>query len=53
MEITRERLSLIHQLEETGVQEAIFIVDLGVESDGAASGTRVEVHMPISDVSDT
>jgi hypothetical protein len=26
---------------------------LGVESDGAASGTRVEVHMPISDVSDT
>jgi two-component sensor histidine kinase len=49
MEITRERLSLIHQMQKTGATQFIAIIDLGVESNGAQSGTRVEVLLPVTD----
>jgi two-component system LytT family sensor kinase len=47
MEITRERLSLIHQLRQTGAKQFVHIVDLGEQSHGERSGTRVEVLLPL------
>jgi tetratricopeptide (TPR) repeat protein len=47
MDITRERLNLIHQLENTGIAQLVTITDLGVQSEGARSGTRVEVVLPL------
>jgi two-component system LytT family sensor kinase len=51
MDITRERLGLIHQIQKTGASRLITITDLGEESGGAKSGTRVEVYLPLMDPS--
>lgn len=51
MDITRERLGLIHQIQKTGVQKLISLTDLGEESGGQRSGTRVEVRLPLMDPS--
>ncbi len=47
MEITRERLSLLHQLRKNPGSQFVKIVDLGEKSEGARSGTRVEVLLPV------
>jgi len=49
MDITRERLTLIHQLQKTGATHLVTITDLGVSSGGERSGTRVEVILPLLD----
>lgn len=52
MEITRERLSLLHQIYDSGVTEHITIRDIGEETQGAQSGTRVEVLLPVVEPED-
>lgn len=52
MEITRERLLLLHQLQKTGVRNFVSITDLGESSEGRQSGTRVEVLLPLMDDDD-
>lgn len=47
MEITRERLSLLHQLRKNPGSQFVKITDLGEKTDGARSGTRVEVLLPV------
>lgn len=47
LEITRDRLSLLHQLRKTPAGEFIRITDLGENSAGQQSGTRVEVLLPV------
>lgn len=47
MDITRERLNLIHQLQRTGGTQLVNIIDLGAQSGGERSGTRVEVLLPL------
>lgn len=51
MEITRERLGLLHQMQQSGAGQYIVIVDLGVESQGSRQGTRVEVLLPLTNPS--
>ena len=47
MDITRERLSLLHQLQKHESGDFIRIHDLGDLTQGERSGTRVEVLLPI------
>lgn len=47
MEITRERLNLLHQLRKNPGSQFVKIVDLGEKTEGARSGTRVEVLLPV------
>lgn len=48
MDITRERLLLLHQLQQTGSAEPfIRIIDLAERTSGQKSGTRVEVTLPV------
>jgi two-component system, LytTR family, sensor kinase len=47
MEITGERLNLLHQLQKTSPGAYIRIADIGDLSEGARTGTRVEVLLPI------
>lgn len=47
MEITRDRLHLLHQLNSKASGEFIHITDLGELTNGQRSGTRVEVLLPI------
>lgn len=47
MEITRERLILLHQLRKNPGAQFVKITDLGEKTDGARSGTRVEVVLPV------
>lgn len=47
MEITRERLSLLHQLRKNTGTQFVKITDLGERSAGQLSGTRVEVLLPV------
>lgn len=47
MDITRERLSLLHQLQKHEATEFIRIQDIGDLSQSERSGTRVEVLLPI------
>ena len=47
MEITRDRLNLLHQLNRKVSGEFIQITDLGELTRGARTGTRVEVLLPI------
>jgi two-component system, LytTR family, sensor kinase len=52
MEITRERLALLHKLNESKVEEHITIIDLGEFSEGRQSGTLVEVLLPVVEPED-
>ncbi|MCC6280059.1 MAG: histidine kinase [Saprospiraceae bacterium] len=47
MEITRERLSLLHQLRKNPGSQFVKITDIGEKSAGSRSGTRVEVLLPV------
>ncbi len=47
MDITRERLTLLHQLRKNPGMNFIKIVDLGDKTNGSRSGTLVEVMLPI------
>lgn len=47
MEITRERLTLLHQLHKHEPGDFIRINDLGELTNGERSGTRVEVLLPV------
>lgn len=47
MEITRERLSLLHQLRKNPGAQFVKIIDLGEKSGGHKTGTRVEVLLPV------
>ncbi len=50
MDITRERLHLLHQTEKSpAVEPYVLITDLGEESQGARQGTRVIVLLPVLD----
>jgi tetratricopeptide (TPR) repeat protein len=52
MEITRERLSLLHQIYNSGVTDHITIRDIGEETEGSRTGTLVEVLLPIVEPED-
>lgn len=52
MEITRERLTLLHQLRNRGSDDLIKIQDLGDLKGENRSGTRVEVLLPVVDPED-
>lgn len=47
MEITRERLNLLHQLRKNPGTQFVKITDLGEKTSGQHSGTRVEVLLPV------
>ncbi|MBL7802822.1 MAG: histidine kinase [Saprospiraceae bacterium] len=47
LEITRDRLTLLHQLRKTPATQFIRITDLADEVDNPNSGTRVEVLLPV------
>ena len=47
MEITRDRLQLLHQIHRKVSGEFIQITDIGEMSHGQRTGTRVEVLLPI------
>lgn len=47
MDITRERLHLLHQLRKNSGMQFIKISDLGDKTNGERSGTLVEVVLPI------
>lgn len=47
MDITRERLNLLHQLQKHEATDFIRIQDLGDLTQGERSGTRVEVLLPV------
>jgi two-component system, LytTR family, sensor kinase len=47
MDITKERLHLLHQIQRREGEDFIQITDLGEESGGLRTGTRVEVAMPV------
>ena len=49
MDITRERLTLLHQLQQRGTASEPFIriIDLGDRTAGQRTGTRVEVVLPV------
>lgn len=47
MDITRERLSLLHQLQKHESGDFIRISDLGDLTSGERTGTRVEVLLPL------
>ena len=47
MDITHERLALLHQLQRKQEGQFVVITDLGEQSGGAYTGTRVEVVLPI------
>ena len=49
MEITRERLTLLHQLKKTPPGKYINIADIGEKTDGKHSGTQVDVLIPVMD----
>jgi hypothetical protein len=49
MEITRDRLSLLHQLKKKHSGSHVVIIDLGEETNGLVTGTKVEVCIPIID----
>jgi hypothetical protein len=49
MDITKERLNLLHQIQKTPGEHFVEIMDLGELSGGQRSGTRVEVLLPILD----
>jgi two-component system LytT family sensor kinase len=50
MEITRERLTLLHQLRKNPGANFIKIIDLGDKTNGARTGTQVEVLLPVLDI---
>ncbi|MBK9336844.1 MAG: histidine kinase [Lewinellaceae bacterium] len=50
MEITRERLSLLHQLRKNPGTQFIKITDLGDKTNGERTGTQVEVLLPVLDI---
>ena len=47
MDITQERLTLLHRLRQSADMQYIRIIDLYEATDGARSGTRVEVLLPL------
>ncbi len=47
MEITRERLNLLHQLRKNPGTQFVKITDLGEKTEGQRSGTLVEVLLPV------
>lgn len=47
MEITRERLNLLHQLRKNPGVQFVKITDLGEKSGSNRTGTRVEVLLPV------
>ncbi|MCB0534260.1 MAG: histidine kinase [Lewinellaceae bacterium] len=47
MEITRERLNLLHKLRKNQGTQFVKITDLGDKTNGARSGTQVEVLLPV------
>ncbi len=47
MDITHERLALLHQLQRKQEGQFVVITDLGEQSGGEHTGTRVEVILPI------
>ena len=47
MEITRERLNLLHQWRKNPGSQFVKITDLGEKTNGERSGTRVEVLLPV------
>lgn len=47
MEITRERLNLLHQLRKIPGTQFVKITDLGEKTNGQRSGTQVEVLLPV------
>ena len=47
MDITQERLLLLHQIQKSTRDSFIEITDIGETSGGQRSGTRVEVLLPI------
>jgi len=49
MEITRERLTLLHQLRKTPPGKYINITDIGEKTEGKYMGTQVEVLIPVMD----
>jgi hypothetical protein len=49
MDITRERLSLLHQLHKHEPVDFIRIHDLADLTNGERSGTRAEVLLPVID----
>ncbi|MBK8557300.1 MAG: histidine kinase [Lewinellaceae bacterium] len=51
MEITRERLTLLHQLHKNGAGPFVKITDLADETNGEQQGTRVNVILPLMDLS--
>ena len=50
MDITRERLGLLHQLQKHEPGEFIRIQDLGDLTHGERTGTRVEVLLPLMEI---
>ncbi|MCS6929619.1 MAG: histidine kinase [Saprospiraceae bacterium] len=51
MDITRERLTLLHQLHKNSGMQFIRIVDLSDKTQGERTGTLVEVILPVLDPS--
>lgn len=49
MEITRERLTLLHKLRKTPPGKYINIIDIGEKTEGKYMGTQVEVLIPVMD----
>jgi len=47
MDITHERLALLHQLQRKQEGQFVVITDLGEQTDSTRTGTRVEVTLPI------
>ncbi len=47
MDITHERLALLHQLQRKQEGQFVTIIDLGERTDSTRTGTRVEVILPI------
>ncbi len=47
MDITHERLALLHQLQRKQEGQFVLITDLGEQSGNTVTGTRVEVILPI------
>ncbi len=47
MEITRERLTLLHKMRKNPGTQFVKITDLGEKTDGQRSGTQVEVLLPV------
>lgn len=47
LEITRDRLTLLHQLRKTPAVQFIRIIDLEEQEESRHSGTRVEVLLPV------